>query len=563
MKIITLQLFLIILSGATGYFEINGQQNFLVQTDERVILFSDRTLYITGEDISFSAFVQPEDEMQNQEISTVLYCELITPDGNKIISNKYRIENFYASGYLSIPNNIITGNYYLKTYTKFMRNDGPSDYHYTTIKIVNPNRNEVQSGTDKNILQKSSYGELKTEEAGDSFIISTDKSHYSLRDTVHVSIVGSGTTESKWKGVSLAVVPEFSVSTDLVKIPENRQFDNNSYYYPENRGLSITGKLKNNITGNPLPLVRINLSVIGRGRDFMATQTDSAGRFFFSLPGYTGSRDLFLCTEDILDSDPRILVDNDFCSVPVHIPSAIFTLSPQEREAAFNMSVNVQLESYFKNDTVNSVGENKEENKAFYGKPGNTLYLDDYIQLPTVEEYFNGLPTLVRVRKHQGEKYFKVLGAQTGLTDNEPLVMVDLVAIDNPAKVLAISPANISRIEVVNSIYVKGDQTYGGIINFISKKGDFAGIDLPSSGIFINYGFFAEKNHDQKLELSRNTPDTRNTLYWEPMIFLNNDHAAKMSFTTSDTPGRYLIILNGIDLQGEKFRQIAGFEVVK
>ncbi len=83
-----------------------------------------------------------------------------------------------------------------------------------------------------------------------------------------------------------------------------------------------------------MPGTRVNLSVIGRGRDFMAVQTDTSGRFFFSLPDYTGFRDLFLCAKNTDTSDPKILIDNDYCTIPVHIPSKIFTLTPQEREAS-------------------------------------------------------------------------------------------------------------------------------------------------------------------------------------------------------------------------------------
>jgi hypothetical protein len=562
MKRTTIQIFYMLLL-VTGSGVLSGQQGQLLQSEERVVMFCDRTLYITGEQIFFSAFLQTGDEASQIGSSRVLYCEIITPDGSKITGNKYLIENYSSFGYLTVPNDITTGDYYLRAYTKFMRNDGPYNYYYSRIKIVNPNRNEVQAGTNNLYIPESFSGELNTEKTGKSFLISTNKSQYLSSDTVHISIDGTGIVESLGKGVCLTVVPEFSTSSNNIKFPENRQFKNDTYYYSETRGLSITGKLRDNNTGNPLPLMRINLSIIGRGRDFMATQTDSTGRFFFSLPDYTGSRDLFLCTENTRTADPKILVDNDFCTVPVNIPSAIFTLSRQEREAAYNMAVNVQLESYFTKDTVISTGENNDENQVFYGKPSDILYLDDYIQLPTVEEYFNELPTLVKVRKRQDEKYFKVLGTQTELSDFEPLVMVDLVAIDDPAKVLAISPANISRIEVVNNLYVKGEQTYGGIINFISKKGDFAGIDLPSSGIFINYAFFAEKNHDQTFKLPQHTPDTRNTLYWQPQLLLNKNQSAKLSFTTSDTPGRYLIILNGINLQGEEFRQTAIFDVVK
>jgi hypothetical protein len=296
----------------------------------------------------------------------------------------------------------------------------------------------------------------------------------------------------------------------------------------------------------------------------MAVQTDSAGLFFFSLPDYTGYRDLFLCAGRASGPDSKILVDNDYCTVPVHLPSGIFNLEPLERETAYKMAVNVQLDTYFKADSIPGVQVEAGDKPAFYGRPDDILYIDDYIQLPTLEEYFNGLPTLVRVRKHRGEKYFKVIGSQAGLNNFDPLVMVDLVAIDDPLKVLNINPANISRIEVVNVLYAKGDVTFGGIINIISRHGDFAGIDLPSSGIFIKYGFLAEPGQSRvNSQPLMNFPDTRNTLFWDPELVLSGDNHVKVAFTASDTPGRYLVVLSGVSLEGEIFRQTITFDVLK
>ncbi len=377
--------------------------------------------------------------------------------------------------------------------------------------------------------------------------------------------------QSSFQYISLAVVPEFSVSAEIVKLPrqvggsaENGHSDNSAFYYPETRGLTVAGKLTDNTSGNALPYTRVNLSVIGKGRDFMAVQTDSAGLFFFSLPDYTGYRDLFLCAGRASSPDPKILVDNDFCTVPVQLPSGTFTLTPQERETAYKMAVNVQLDTYYKVDSIPGDPVEAEDEQAFYGKPDDILYIDDYIQLPTLEEYFNGLPTLVRVRKHKGEKYFKVIGPQAGLNNFDPLIMVDQVAIDDASKVLGINPANISRIEVINVLYAKGDETFGGIINIISRHGDFAGIDLPSSGIFIRYAFLAEEvKAPVYSSLPLSFPDTRNTLYWDPELGLNGEGHSEVFFTVPDTPGRYLVVLNGVNLKGEVSRQTIQFEVQK
>jgi hypothetical protein len=564
MNKISLQIYFMVFLHFTCLLILNGQQYQSKITNEKVILFSDRTLYITGELILFSAFLQSEVEMNQAEMSRVLYCELIAPDGNKITGNKYLIKNSSAFGYLVIPKDIITGIYYLRAYTKFMRNSGPLYYNYTSIKIVNPKRNEVQAIKDNNYLSEGLPGDNNPEKTRDSFLISPEKSQYAPRDTVHITIDGIETNQSSWKGLSLAVVPEFSISANKVELSENRQFEKRVFYYPESRGLSITGKLTDSATGYPLPFKRVNLSILGRGRDFMAIQTDTAGRFFFSLPDYTGNRDLFLSAENTSTSTPKILIDNDYCSLPVNILHNVFTLTKQEREVAYKMAVNVQLKSYFNEDSISDTQNNQDQDQVFYGKPTEILYIDNYIQLPTLEEYFNELVTLVKVRKRQGEKYFRVLGTQSGLIDFDPLILVDLVAIDDPSKVLAISPTNISRIEVVNVLYVKGDQTYGGIINIITKNGDFGGIDLPSSGVFINYGFLADSSHYPGIyPVSLHYPDSRNTLYWEPQLRLNKNNSSKVSFTVSDTPGKYLIVLNGINSKGKTFRQASTIEVIK
>ena len=269
---------------------------------------------------------------------------------------------------------------------------------------------------------------------------------------------------------------------------------------------------------------------------------------------------IYLSVQKILCSRSDSIHDNDYCTVPVHIPSGIFSLTPQEREAAFKMALNLQLESYFKTDSIPDTGNDQPEDEAFYGKPNEIIYIDEYVQLPTLEEYFNELPTIVKVRKRQNKKYFRILGTQTGLTEFDPLIMVDFVAIEDMSKILEIAPSSLSRIEVVNTLYVKGDQIYGGIINLVSRNSDFAGINLPSSGIFINYGFLATAVIFRNLHPT--TPDTRNTLYWKPQLALNKNSSAKLSIMAPDTPGRYVVVLNGVNEKGETFRQTAVFEVL-
>jgi hypothetical protein len=125
------------------------------------------------------------------------------------------------------------------------------------------------------------------------------------------------------------------------------------------------------------------------------------------------------------------------------------------------------------------------------------------------------------------------------------------------------SPSEIERIELVNSLYIKGNVTYGGILSFVSKKNNFAGIDLPTSGTFVNYRFL-EACTDSIPTGSQpvNLPDSRSTVYWNPAVQLTEDGATPLSFTAPDTPGNYYILLRKISKTGVQVLSKEKIEVI-
>ncbi|MEI6060201.1 MAG: hypothetical protein WCR72_05800 [Bacteroidota bacterium] len=525
---------------------------------ETVTLFTDRSIYIAGEQLRFFATIA-EDTKNNPLPSQVLYCELITPDGHKIAGYKYGISQLTVQNCFSIPGDILTGTYYFRAYTKLMRNYGPSAYAYSQVRIVNPARNELLV-TDTH--EANSLKQVLTVKDGmfHAVSVSADKNEYLPHDSVYLSFQVNTGPASRIKTLCLSVIPESTATSAFVPMTEAK-FNERTEYYPETRSLSLTGKLTDTKGNTPARGKKVNLSIIGEGRDFMAARTDSGGRFFFSLPAYGGSRDLFLCAEKTEKNDLRIWVDNDFCALPVSLPSPAFVLSEKERLIVRDMALNVQIDSHFHPDTVPEPKAARSEDVAFYGKPTSVLYLDQYIQLPTLEEYFNELPGLVKVRKRNGERYFKITG-YGDLSYYDPLILVDWVAVDEPEKILAVSPHNILRIDLINEAYVKGGQTYGGIISIISKKGDFAGIDLPSTGIFVNYRFLSPEFCRNKADFNLpGHPDTRNTLLWKPGFNFRENDKPRAFFTAPDTPGKYLIVLEGISEEGERFSTTQDFEV--
>ena len=529
---------------------LKSQDLFINAAGERIQACTDRTMYVSGEKILFSAVIYNVKDSLAEEYSRTLYCELVTPDGKKVARGKYLLQNLSGQGCLVIPEETISGIYFLKFYTRFMRNISTDEYKYILLKIINPYKTEVLSG---NVAFDTTDPVKNNREvpAGDqSLNILSGKKTFSPREEIRLNIRGN-TGKGLHSRLCLSVIPESTYEDTFFPDKNKLNAPKNGKYFPETRGISLTGQLIGKESRKPVPGAKVNLSIIG-DKDILVVRTDSSGRFFFALPDYIGNKDIFLCAEDLPDITPEILIDNDFCSRPVYLPSPRFQLNEEERKAAYKLAVNSRVTSLFRDDTMDSVSPGEENKISFYGAPSEVLFMEKYIDLPTLGEYFTELPVGVKLRKVQGRKHFRFYNTLDEMSMYDPLMLVDWVAVDDIEKILAMSPLEIDRIELVDSAYIKGNITYGGIISFVSKKNDFAGIDLPASGTFVNYSFLKECTENIPSGSSPgNIPDSRNTVYWNPAVQTNEDGTAGISFTAPDTPGRYYILLRGMNIAGE------------
>jgi hypothetical protein len=272
----------------------------------------------------------------------------------------------------------------------------------------------------------------------------------------------------------------------------------------------------------------------------------------------TGTYDLFLSTEELNGLKTSILIDNDFCTRPVELPFPEFSLSREEKNAALRLAAHKVMADFFAETLQFALQAGESSDKPFYEEVSDVISLNDYIALPTIEEYFNELSPVVKVRKVNGKKKFRFISANPEMSVFSPLVMIDFVALDNLQPLLSVSPAEIERIELVNSVYIKGNITYGGIVSLISRKQNFAGIDLPSSGTFLSYRFFEpEKPLPQEKPAGPGNPDVRNTVFSH--VFSNPAEVKTSAFTFAapSDPGEYLVVLQGVDQNGKELRVVS------
>ncbi len=524
---------------------------------EDVFLSIDRNTYITGESILFSATVSSSQKL----LSQILYVELITPKGNQIIGVKYKIEQSKSSGKIKIPRDIYSGNYYIRAYTKYMRNFGPSSYDYQWIKIINPSHSKVLNETN---AEDSAKFKLTPLNAHKKISIETKKDTFNFREKVNLKL--KDISKDTFLHLTISVIPLQTNFTKTIDTQKNQNTSNS--FYPETRGISLSGFLKDKSTEKPLIHKKINLTILQDKKNFFySTFSDNNGAFYFALPEFTDDKDIFISPEEIPDARPQLYIEKDFCTNDINLPNPSFNLSEKEQKTIYKLAMNTQVNKHFHKITnVDSVSFHAElkDSLPFYGLPTNTLKINNYIELPNLEDYFKEIPFPVKVKENKGTTHFKIMGSRPELNIYEPLVMVDLVPVYNNNHILEISPLKIDRIEVITSPYVKGDIMYGGIIHFISANNDLAGVELPESGMFLNYLFLENKKYtapEDNASESAIIPDARNTLFWNPDVTLDSNSPTSISFKTGDTDETYIIKVIGITRKGEKVYSTKKFVV--
>ncbi len=529
---------------------------------ERFQLFTDRNMYVVGEEIFFRAFYVNSHELQNAGWSKVLYVEIITSRNEPACAGKFKLNMKGCSGSLEIPEGIPTGIYYLKAYTKWMRNEPPENYFYSRIIIINPYTPELTntSPISGNVEKEAVFQPQVVDRQ--SILCHTDKQTYNRREKVEVSVSLSDSIHYSPDGYCVSVVRTGTADTVYYRINPSDINDRKNFseiqYYPETRGLTVTGKVVQYDQESPVANARVYLSLLGENKDFYGVLSDTSGRFRFALPDKTGRQDVYIAAETTNSDQVTILVDKNFSGETAILPQEAFTLAPSEQKLAEEIMLNMQISNAYKDlpSSLQPQDSSSDIMNYFYGEPMKTYRIDDYILLPSLEEFFfEVIGEVTQFRAHD-KPYFVLTGNYSDLALYRPLILLDQVPVTDLESVLKVSPSKIKLIDIINATYIRGNIQYGGIISIYSRKGDLAGIDLPANSFFFEMKFL---NPESKIKypLYENggehtrIPDVRNTLYWNANLDPGKQDVVNIFFCTSDVRGEYSVLVHGVSDDGE------------
>jgi len=514
---------------------------------EKPIVIIDRDIFTIGENINFLIVNRAEYGNQEFNWSKVVYVELIEHNGNSIVQKKYSLEAGKANGYMKIPENISSGIYYLKTYTRWMRNFGPNLYCYVPLTIINYKKNDC--------LQKNiSYEEAFTIDTigykfSNSKLLAGKNKIIKSREFLNLSVKNSEIKSLLGYSISVIPKPYFSpFQYKITPISDSIVFQLN--FIPETRGVSLSGVLVEKISKVPIPNHMVSVSVLDEMAQSLSVITDSIGQFFISFPKMYDDKEVLIVSA-YNEKSLNINIDNDFCTQKVHLPFIELDINNEKKTVINSLIKRSVIEQQYSKETDESVCELKMTSEEYYTEPVQSIILKDYILMPSLKDYFHELLSYANIKERKGKSYMQILGPYSDLMIYEPMVMLDNVIITDIDELLKVSPTKIERIEVFNKPYIKGNLIFGGIVNLYSYDRDLAEINLPAAGLFVNYKMLSQPlMSNPNINIPNNEPIIKNTLFWNA-IDASADSISTFRFNVGQDPGNYLIIERFINNSGK------------
>ena len=208
------------------------------------------------------------------------------------------------------------------------------------------------------------------------------------------------------------------------------------------------------------------------------------------------------------------------------------------------------------------------DTSSFYYKADHSYLLDDYTRFTTMEEVMREYVLLMLVQRRQGHWHLPLLDLGINrFFETDPLILLDGVPVFNIDSLMILDPLKMRRLETVQHRFFMGGVNYGGIMNWTTYKGDLGGYILDPRATVVDYEGLQEErefyspSYTTGEAANSHLPDFRNVLYWAPMLETNNRGLGGLSFYSSDIPGKYVVVVEGLTSDGKAGSGIAGFEV--
>jgi hypothetical protein len=339
---------------------------------------------------------------------------------------------------------------------------------------------------------------------------------------------------------------------------------------PEYDGHIITGKLVNNKSGKGVRDEGVYLSVPSTRTQFRPALSDSKGFVKFELTGFYGSEELIVQTNPKEDSLSHVEIASPFSQKYSNNVFPDYPIPTINSSTLTYQNIQEQVRHVYDGTKLSRFTRQYVDTSTFYGSPDEKYLLDDYTRFQTMEEVLREYVHSINVNR-RGDNYqiYAVNNSVRNFFPDEPLILIDGVPFFYANELVQTDPLKIKRLDLINRQYDLGYQTYPGIINLTTYHGDLDGIVLNPHALVLDYPgipetreFFSPK-YETEQQINSRMPDFRTLLYWTPQIKSDATGRKQLNFYTSDLPGKYALVVEGVSDTGVPVNHVVFFTVKK
>jgi hypothetical protein len=338
-------------------------------------------------------------------------------------------------------------------------------------------------------------------------------------------------------------------------------------FLPEYTGPIVTARVINIADNTPAPEKMVYLTINGTPQQLYVAKSDSAGKVIFNTQNFYGPHEVVVQTNGQVDSTCRVDIQSPYAEPGTGMHVGSFRMDSDLKTAIDESSLNIQVQNIFAASQTKQFYPAATDSTWFFGKPTRTYKLDDYTRFTTMEEVLREYVGYIAVAKHQGKFGIKIFNGDLLL--GNPLVLLDGIPVFDADKVFKWDPLKIKQLDVVHSNYVYGPTLFNGIMSFTTYKGEGASIEIDPHAVVVDYEGLQQQRkfyspaYDTEAHVNSTLPDFRTALYWNPNIITDASGKSSFTFYTSDKPGQYIGILEGITPTGKTGSGYFSFSVKK
>ena len=512
-------------------------------TDNPIWLKTDRSRYISGDDVLFCIFLHDGivyDTMPGSDI----YIDITDFENHRITSTIVKKSKGIASGMLNLPDTLDTGYYLLHAYTNFPNTIN----HFCSCEIFVTNRFNY----DPQLVMQSQL--QKNNHPTTGRIIDIEKSVFTPHEKIDIPL---NCPDSVTGLVRIVGRRQWSSEFEPF-FGKGQLFQQNEGYTPLTPydGILVAGTVTDSILGNPIVnaivLVSLQDSIIRLKYDI----TDADGSFCVLLHDYYGRQEIFInAFSPNLEPyyNARITLRNQFGFESAKTAELVQTLSEID-----SLELDKALiAKAFEMQAFTPVGISNRPETLYdhfvLGTPRQTVFTEDFIELNDFREITRELTPFIRIRKDKNGEPEMRLVSDNGIVAANPLLLVDGVPLTDLNQLINKGSSVIKRVDTQNKPRNFGNISFSnGIVAVWTHKIDFwQNCNVPGTYRFVVQGFQPPVAESVPAPSKDRLPDLRQIIYWNPTI--NTTVQKNISTTLSDETGEFVIEFFGIGRDGKIF----------